>query len=313
MQFDHISDLTDQQIVAVGGLLEKIFLYDDPIDTISDDHIALLLKVLSCFSIPGPKAHVFSRLSADSQIRLAPHLTEADLEEFFISVQDFLVLEKVFKTLPKTVQNTVLKALYRVNTAKYRLLKNFSQDKISMVGHLLIKQDHVLKKMIEKEKQDILDAIFDPRLSFENTMLLSKTCEKKYEIEDQELLAISIIDEFKTLHVGFDSPENCAIYLKFFHFIDLFLIAFPSLESRLTPILDIIVTSLDRFPDGIWIVKVLGQFPLSTIRTTLGTVMGYEKIKNFEKRNLYCRILNDIKQNIDHPEAGSIRFAFSQL
>ena len=46
MQFDHISDLTDQQIVAVGGLLEKIFLYDDPIDTISDDHIALLLKAL---------------------------------------------------------------------------------------------------------------------------------------------------------------------------------------------------------------------------------------------------------------------------
>jgi len=92
------------------------------------------------------------------------------------------------------------------------------------------------------------------------------------------------------------SKEDFVIYLKFFYFIAGFLEGNTVLQKELMPLLEKVILMFKKFPDGAWIIKVLNQLPEMVKRAIMQRLQAYEQIRDFEKREMYCKILNKLKE-----------------
>ena len=71
--------------------------------------------------------------------------------------------------------------------------------------------------------------------------------------------------------------------------------------------------SLEKFPSTDWIFKVLNQLPLKIIEILLNRLRNYEGIREFEKRNIYCKLLKSIQNNLERSTADRVKKAFSHI
>jgi hypothetical protein len=259
--------------------------------------IKLISKLVEAVNFGSLKKLVFKSLQASEQEVLWRELGIAEKEKFFGWYDDEERLILFFKKLKKTEQNRILKYWYFKNRKRYESLKEQLVDKVHMVGGILIKQEAALEKMLGKEKAEILDLIYKASVGKEEVLRMSQLKRDTYDVEEQVRLAKELIADFRKSKNVLASKEDFVIYLKFFYFIAGFLEGNTVLQKELTPLLERVILMFKKFPDGAWIIKVLNQLPEMVKGAIMQRLQAYEQIRDFEKREMYCKILNKIKED----------------
>ncbi|MBT5988102.1 hypothetical protein HOG75_00110, partial [bacterium] len=286
---------TGSEVEQVGLFLRNVFLIKktrkEELKTIK-----LISKLVEAVNFGSLKKLVFKSLQASEQEVLWRELGIAEKEKFFGWYDDEERLILFFKKLKKPEQNRILKYWYFKNRKRYEILKEQLVDKAHMVGGILIKQEAALEKMLGKEKAEILDLIYKVSVGKEEVLRLSELKRDTYDVEEQVRLAKELIVDFRKSKNVLVSKEDFVIYLKFFYFIAGFLEGNTVLQKELMPLLEKVILMFKKFPDGAWIIKVLNQLPEMVKRAIMQRLQAYEQIRDFEKREMYCKILNKLKE-----------------
>ncbi|MBT7087352.1 hypothetical protein HN928_00085 [bacterium] len=286
---------TGSEVEQVGLFLRNVFLIKktrkEELKTIK-----LISKLVEAVNFGSLKKLVFKSLQASEQEVLWRELGIAEKEKFFGWYDDEERLILFFKKLKKPEQNRILKYWYFKNRKRYEILKEQLVDKAHMVGGILIKQEAALEKMLNKEKAEILDLIYKVSVGKEEVLRLSELKRDTYDVEEQVRLAKELIVDFRKSKNVLVSKEDFVIYLKFFYFIAGFLEGNTVLQKELRPLLEKVILMFKKFPDGAWIIKVLNQLPEMVKRAIMQRLQAYEQIRDFEKREMYCKILNKLKE-----------------
>ena len=286
---------TGSEVEQVGLFLRNVFLIKK-IRTEELKTIKLISKLVEAVNFGSLKKLVFKSLQASEQEVLWRELGIAEKEKFFGWYDDEERLILFFKKLKKPEQNRILKYWYFKNRKRYEILKEQLVDKVHMVGGILIKQEAALEKMLNKEKAEILDLIYKVSVGKEEVLRLSELKRDTYDVEEQVRLAKELIVDFRKSKNVLVSKEDFVIYLKFFYFIAGFLEGNTVLQKELMPLLEKVILMFKKFPDGAWIIKVLNQLPEMVKRAIMQRLQAYEQIRDFEKREMYCKILNKLKE-----------------
>jgi len=290
-----LKNWTGSEVEQVGLFLRNVFLIKktrkEELKTIK-----LISKLVEAVNFGSLKKLVFKSLQASEQEVLWRELGIAEKEKFFGWYDDEERLILFFKKLKKPEQNRILKYWYFKNRKRYEILKEQLVDKVHMVGGILIKQEAALEKMLNKEKAEILDLIYKVSVGKEEVLRLSELKRDTYDVEEQVRLAKELIVDFRKSKNVLASKEDFVIYLKFFYFIAGFLEGNTVLQKELRPLLEKVILMFKKFPDGAWIIKVLNQLPEMVKRAIMQRLQAYEQIRDFEKREMYCKILNKLKE-----------------
>ena len=290
-----LKNWTGSEVEQVGLFLRNVFLIKK-IRTEELKTIKLISKLVEAVNFGSLKKLVFKSLQASEQEVLWRELGIAEKEKFFGWYDDEERLILFFKKLKKPEQNRILKYWYFKNRKRYEILKEQLVDKVHMVGGILIKQEAALEKMLNKEKAEILDLIYKVSVGKEEVLRLSELKRDTYDVEEQVRLAKELIVDFRKSKNVLASKEDFVIYLKFFYFIAGFLEGNTVLQKELRPLLEKVILMFKKFPDGAWIIKVLNQLPEMVKRAIMQRLQAYEQIRDFEKREMYCKILNKLKE-----------------
>ncbi|MBT3260653.1 hypothetical protein HN362_00315, partial [bacterium] len=290
-----LKNWTGSEVEQVGLFLRNVFLIKK-IRTEELKTIKLISKLVEAVNFGSLKKLVFKSLQASEQEVLWRELGIAEKEKFFGWYDDEERLILFFKKLKKPEQNRILKYWYFKNRKRYEILKEQLVDKVHMVGGILIKQEAALEKMLNKEKAEILDLIYKVSVGKEEVLRLSELKRDTYDVEEQVRLAKELIVDFRKSKNVLVSKEDFVIYLKFFYFIAGFLEGNTVLQKELMPLLEKVILMFKKFPDGAWIIKVLNQLPEMVKRAIMQRLQAYEQIRDFEKREMYCKILNKLKE-----------------
>jgi len=310
---DYLSLLSDEQVHYSGTFLEDVFLHHKKGLSIDVDPQVETVRVL-LLSVPTDdmKQRVFEALDLPTQLRLAKQLNGAQLFDVFCFTQDMTALKRLFQELSDSRKQTLLRELYKVDKTKYAALKELIAHKVSMIGGHIIPQSKAVQEKLKKDVQLCLAIIKHPQKTPQHIKLLNKHVDSKYELEELEQLTALVIRQFSTLKIAIKSQQHFMVYLKFYHFIMPYLMLFPSLKAHLTQTIDTLIMALKDMPTGRWVVKLMAQLPKEMIRETLQQLKRFERIAQFEKRNVYCTLLKDIKDNLNAPEAAVVRQLFKE-
>lgn len=309
-----LQTLSAPQLQFAGPFLKDVFVHNKTnIDVFSEDDIRTIATLLTSVKESHMKTAIIKSLSEKTIEQLFPSFTANDLTSLFLGHPSFSYLSNIFKTLTETQQIKLLTALFNQNKEKYMEFKSLLAYKVSMLGGIIVKQDQVLKKFLDREKHIILDLFESPSKTTEDIITISKKFEQKYDFEDLELLSQELITTFTVKKIALTNAATFAIYLKFFYFIDPFVARFQSLSTSIKPLLDVVLTSLQSMPDIEWAIKILNQLPPAILQDCLRLLKSHPTLSQFEKRQSYSKLLKDIERHCMSDEGENIRFAFSQL
>jgi hypothetical protein len=309
----YLKNLTQEEIEFSGDFLKTVFIEDKKNIDLKEHKIQTVIAIFKAVTSWKMKTSIIESLNSKHQKEILTILTKKEKHEFLLLSSNSKLTKYIFKSYSEKEQQKLLKTLFNQNRAKYQELKNSITEKIQLVGPIWLEKNTSSDTSIENEKQHILNSILDSKLSFEDTAMLANRIKNNYELEDLEKIILSVAEHFTKLAMSMTNPETFLVHLKFHYFMSPFLKDFQKLQVLYKKLINECIFSLNTLPNEKWIIKVLNQFPLTIIKRILQTLMGHEKIADFNKRNIYCKILNKIKQNLDLKEAANIRFAFSQL
>jgi hypothetical protein len=311
-----LSGLSKDQIKYSGKFLEDIFLHRQTnIKELDDSQIKTVQTIIRAVDDLKMKQFILGQLDKSVRLTITKQMSaQEQLDLFnFMSMEDLDFLQTLFADLSKDSQFKILESLHTKDRKKYTSLKSLIQDKVSMVGNILVQQDNVLTQFIAKDKDILFAMINDKKLSSEDAAIFAKKIEKKYESKDLEKLGHLAIEYFTKLRVPFSDQASFSTHLKFYFFISGFLTALPGLTQPFNPLIHRIIDGLQNLPSNEWTMKVLNQFPIPIIELVLDQLINYEKISNSQKRNQYNKLLKMIKSNVRTQDVGNIQFVVTQF
>ncbi len=309
IQEEFIKNLPESQVEFAGKYLADIFVEKKTRFTdLNDENLETISKLIQAVPTPLMKEAMLTYLDRATRSRVVNQLPIEEIHRLFSYHNDHGFLENIFKTLSQKEKKSVLKTVYSQNKALYAKLQRAEQPPQQQIEGVVIQKERVLEKIVEPKKQEVLDLLFNPHLSYEDAAKKGEGMFKHYEIEELDAFGQSIILAFSEYNVPMKDPATFLIHLKFYFFITSFLGHFPSLKKTIQPHIEALILSLRQLPNPEWIVKVLNQFPIDIIALVLKRLRHYEKIGNLEKRNTYCKLWNNIQSQIDRPEIGNVRF-----
>ncbi len=309
----YLKNLSDDQVDFSGWFLEAVFMhYKTGMSDFTEEQIPLISNLLKTVTSAKMKIAMLHGVAREIQLKLVKLMNPAEVHELFGYFDDLGLLEIVFRSLDKKAQTQALAAVFKSNRENYDVLKKMA-EKPQMVADILVRKAQPTASLIESDISEILDMIQNPQFSFEDTGLLAKKIEKKYDLPQLEILTGNLMNAFAKLKIPMASPENFAMHLKFHYFLDGFFASLPSLTESTPPIVEDVISALRALPKGEWTIKVLSQFPVHFITLVLTRLINGEKAADSKKRTVYLYVLKEIKQHIELKEAENVRMAFSQI
>lgn len=309
----YLRQLNEKQIHYSAAFLEEVFLHQKKGLSVDNDDQLFTVKVL-LLSVPTVemKQKIAQALTLDSQMGVSKLFDHNQLVDFFHYLSDINALKRIFQEQSDTKKHPLLQALYKVDKAKYTTLKELMAHKVSMIDGAIVPQDKAIQRTLKKDMLLCLTFIGDPKKKQSQIKILHKHLDSTYELDALEQLTSMVIYQFSRLNIPIKNQQHFMSHLKFYHFIMPYLMLFPSLNSQLNHTIDTLIMALKDMPDGLWVVKIIGQLPKEMIRETLHQLKRFEHIAQFEKRNVYCKLLKEIRNNLNAPEAQVIRQLFKE-
>lgn len=309
-----ISELTEEEVEFSGQFLRHVFLEPNPdLLPFSDAHIKTIWVLLKAVPSKPMKASIVSGLTIDEQLKLIGLMDEGEKLLLFEYIDTLNLLKPLFKELPPKTQHHILEAMYQKDKQKYKQLKVLLANKVSMVGGILIKQERVLQKFLDQEKQALLDKLAQTETTPKEIQQYAEALKEKYELEDIEQLLKGIVQYFLKEKPPMVNVKTFSFYLKAFELLAPYLELFETLEKGSVPLIDLFLGNFKRFPSVEWTIKVLEQVPRSFLFIMVDRLKNHDKISQFERRQLYSKLFQDLESNLAKVPCVNIRYVLSQL
>jgi hypothetical protein len=307
-----LKDLSTQQVDRAGRILEDIFLHEKRDLTLFQEDIELVLRIFRTGLKEKLKQAMLLAFNTNGQMALFNALNEEEQTALFEQSNDSVFQEKIFQWASHTLQMAWLKWIYTHDKTQYMVLKNRIPQS-TLFGAVSVDSIQESPEMLAQEVAKILDWVCDSKVPQDKLTKYGKACSKKYTPDVLHSLIEQVTDEFMAMNMALRNQETFLVYLKFLGFMDPYLLQNPELVVKLSPLFEKVIIALKSFPNGGLVVKILNQFPSNSLITLIKRLAGYERIGNFEKRNIYCKLLNEIKHNSGIQEGQYVRFALSQI
>lgn len=309
-----LEGLSPEQIGFAGRFLKLVFAENARDLTVaSSEEKQVVVVLLGAFSAPNARGQVFSALSVELQREWVAGISDIELVGLVGALDDLWVLGQVFDDLSVERRGVLLKHLYRENRELYRFFKKQETSMTEMMGGVLVKRSQVPEAVLVKETDQILAGLISTKTSLAQSVVAAQRLSAHYELDELDKILTGLVAGFGTLDIPMKDEASFFIHLKFYAFVDVFFAAFPELGQQLSGLLGRVISALSRLPSAVWRVTVLSQFPESVIRLLLLKLRGYEQIRDFEKRTLYTRLLQDIKKHIGLEQARRVRTVMEGL
>lgn len=102
-------------------------------------------------------------------------------------------------------------------------------------------------------------------------------------------------------------------YLKFYNVIELYISIDHEYVDYVYPVIDQFLVAMSAVSTLDWRIKLFEQLPEFIIRMCLERLAEYETISDQKKRNFYCKLFNDLKNNLNHDGVHHLKYVFDQL
>jgi hypothetical protein len=142
---------------------------------------------------------------------------------------------------------------------------------------------------------DLIGLIQDSTLSPAKAHSLAKKKVGILHETQQTSLAKALISQLIALNIPINTPQNFGAYLRFYMILNLFSPKHPAIAKAMIPLIEKTILALNSLPNKQWVIKVLDQLPVGIIEFIIRRLQAYEKVTNFEKRMMYCKLLLDIR------------------
>jgi hypothetical protein len=307
-----LSHLNQDQLKFSAEFLRKVFvekeIFDDPLN---DNKIETIQSIFLATPSQDMKKTLLSFLNHQNQYALLQTLPPTDINDLFDYYDNLIILKSLIKTFAPDRLKVVLQHLYKNDKEKYHELKGSLSTPISIVEGVIITQSSQMTTLIESDIEQLLKAFQSDSHFIKQMDGLARRMEKKYELENLELLVNTLVYRFDELSIGLRNAAEFAIHLKYYHFLYPFFRLFPDLGQKVGKGIDRLILSLEKLPTIEWVFKVLNQLPLKVIQLILDRLNNFERIRQFEKRNIYCKLLKSIQVNLERSSADRVKKALS--
>jgi|GEM_PF-4766366 len=306
-----LEQLSPEQVQLAGSLLERIFLHQESLQTASDEQVFVLGQLFEGVKSDVIRKQLFQSLKGSVLDRFLGLCGFESKEWIIHSSSDDQIAIQVFESLSDTEKKGLLIQLSIQESPRYSLLKNLMTQKTNAEGNgpKLTLQ----KSTPEKKQQELLQLIQKSSLTPDQFSDIGKQLSQAYDTLALEAMLVRLVSTFNAVNIPMNTPKTFAMHLRLYFLIDEFINIYPSLQKPLAVMMESLVAFLKDLPEGPWVVKILNQFPVYYLKFILGRLARYERIPSFEKRNLYCKLFNDNKQNLNIKESKQVRFALSQI
>lgn len=314
MQIDSevLNHLNQEQLKFSAEFLRHVFVdnktYNQPLSQLEIDTVRSIFLAVPTTEM---KLNLLNGLNHQNQFSLIAGLTDTQVDQLFDYYDNLIVLKSVIKTINESRLKVILQKLYQNNKEKYHELKQALDQTISIVEGVIITKSSELNLLIEADIERLIKAFLSPKLVIKQMNQLSKRIEKKYEKEQLETLVSTLIEQFNHLKIGLRNAQEFSNHLKFYQFLFPFFRLYPNLTERLKINIHQLILSLHQLPNLNWVFKVLDQLPVPVIEMVIKQLRLHERIREFEKRNIYCKLLKNIEENLKRSSAENVKQAFS--
>jgi hypothetical protein len=128
-----------------------------------------------------------------------------------------------------------------------------------------------------------------------------------FDWEVVSAMMMRISQWFETQKIPMNSASDFKTHLKFHSLLAALPSVLPDATLRVWD--QRVISALARMPDATWILKVLDQFPIPSIRRILEMMDAETANKDMAVRNQASRLLKEIRDNIDTLNFENIRMA----
>ncbi len=316
MQIDSeaLRHLNQDQLKFSAEFLRKVFvekeIYDKPF---IENELETVRSIFMAVPSNNMKATLLNYLNHQNQYLLLQQLDSQNIDALFDYYDNLIILKSLIKTFDDVRLSKLLQRLYNSDKEKYHALKSSLDSSISIVEGVIITKISEMTTLIEADIDRLLRDFQSTQVAIKKMKALSIRIERKYEIEPLETFVNTLIHRFDELNIGLRNASEFAIHLKYYHFLFPFFRLYPELDKKVEKSLERLVFSLEKFPTTDWVFKVLNQLPLKVIQILLNRLNNYEQIREFEKRNIYCKLLKSIQDNLENSSADRVKKAFSPI
>ncbi len=308
---EFLKELTPELSAMTADLLERILVEHATYKTATETEIQLIANVVQAMPGCPIKSSILDAIQGEALCQLIPLVSGSEQAGIFELHADFKTLVVYFKSLDDAAQTPILQRLYSSNRWRYQQLKTLSNRRIKMVSGILIKEEKILAKFLEREVAEALDKIQGADRNAVSAYAAQLA--QKYEADDLEAMAIQTIEGFLKTKTPLTSPAQFSVHQRFYLFIDPFIHLSVEIGTALRPALDQLILTMSSMPDTTWRLKVLNQIPISTIRVILGRLKGAEQQSSLERRTLYNKLFRELTESPEMTSYANVVMALANL
>ena len=305
---EFLTGLSEVQRVYLGGFLQAVFLDKLTEVPVEEDEVPAVVAVVQAFTSVAAQAMVL-RVVSSGVVRAVPLEV---LREFLAVCVDESALRHVFLSLPNGDQKAVLSFLYRRSREAHRVLKELVTSRVKQVGGIAVKSSAVSEAVVRREVDQILSGFLSPSVGADAIQKIVERLIATYAVDDVDRVISGVLYDFDGSCPAMKDEASFLVHLKFYGFMDGFFGMFPELGSRLFSFLDAVIVSLLALPSPVWVMTVLGQFPVSIIRMVIVQLEQGSAQREFEKRGVYSKLLGIVSKNLSLKEAARVRAALKR-
>ena len=242
----------------------------------------------------------------DSQLRvldLLPFNLLLDMYQIYPVVS---VLEHHFSTMSDAQRDQILNHLRQTNEVRHRQLDQVNLEHPVVRSH----NDHRHRQLEHIGWQNMYQRL-DAATSVDQALSLAEQCSASAKKATVLILGQDLCAQFLERHKFIGNKVVFQKYLNLIHFLDRLFMSQPTLDKELGRLVDPLVRAMTFMPSK-WVHPILKQLPLRFGERLIRHLQRYERHADFEKRDMYCKLLRKIQTQAKQPDAEFLRFLLSK-
>lgn len=309
-----LDQLSKEQILVAAKFLEDVFLRQkkniDLTDQQTKDTVVIILKA----SKIGPLTRdLFSSLAQSVQFDLLTYFKDEEKFELVCLLPNINDIKYNFDQFSDDEKKVFLEYLYSNNTLLYKEFTDFINPSIDIVQGVVIDKPKVSVSDILKDVSLLTDLLINDDQSVEDCQSYAQILINKYQLHDLTIFVREFVVMIKDLNLTLVSKTHFFTYLKFYNVIQLYISIDHEYLDYVYPVIDQFLVAMSAVTTLDWRIKLFEQLPEFIIRICLERLAEFETISDQKKRNFYCKLFNDLKNNLNHDGVHHLKYVFDQL
>jgi len=309
-----IESMSSEEVLFATSFLENVFIKNETNITIEDKtQINIITTLIKASKKDKMKSTLFFALTTQTQETIFNLLTFNNQSLLLLQTKTISLSMKLYTQLEPSLQNQFMIECFKKNQNLFKSIKQKLRPNISIHQGIIIEKTKINENLSASYISKLIHLITNQETSIGQTKEFALSLQTILAEKDLELLTTQFFNYFSKLELKLESKENFVTYLKFFEISVPLIVLYPSNSNTLNRIIEQFLLSLNNLTSQDWIIKLLNQVPAFILNKCCYEIHNFEKIKNANKRNIYCRYNNLVKENLNKDYANNIKEAINQV